>query len=809
MNQIPLRTILIESMNENSENFANFQNYLQEMVNNDYQNLVQQLLIEVKDANAPYNIIFLSLVLMDHCIQASRIPINTEVPYLQSKLPLELILQLFDVAFEYLLHPETAVRNEAVKLFSHLAVTQLFRLSELQIDFRIVGMLNDAKEYETLYATTQCIWSLMSQYNFNDQQKEIIVQNLFRILSIQDENITLLQSSIRMLGNFSYLVKQLFNDDAKFFAFVTNILDFSQHQELSEVVYQFMDDAISQNPEILPCFIDRLLLNSISDLTTPSPRNVLIALIVMWDSIFRKDPPIVNESVKALVEPLILTMQTVSFSEVLDYTEWEPYTAAFNCLQCFGYNLPDVVVPILLNYTKRASDSENSLDREGSLKCLHISFQVSPSEKIQAIIPSALQLLALRLSDAAPRVRSQAVLTLNTIIKRSNSCEFFQPFFPSLFKLTSDVEPTAKAAFKSIKLISQFNDFQNFPDFFQLLINLIPTLPPSLLQNGIECFTLTSNSQVTDETSLIAFRFLFELLGQMVTEITNNHQKGVINTSLYIFETLCITLSSVIVHCTNAISPYVQDLSKMMYVCFESFLDSNSLLVIAHISVPLPDFVQTQLPVFIPLVFRALQMHQEPTILIPAVKLVPLLIDKLDLSNFLEVLINTMFETLQKGETVSSKVETLKSFYQILCDHPLLLSPFIDKLHSSLLFIILNLNVAFQNYFEVTERIVKIVSKIQLQLLRILSNQDKKHIFKACVMLIVAVEKIPPLIKYCCNDLLELIRCLYLMMPREMNVAVVKVPSIMQIIRIGLKQIEKTDSEIDEWLSILSNSNES
>ena len=145
MDQIPLRTILIESMDENSQNFSECQIYLQEKVVNSYEDFIQQLLIELQDTEAPYNVIFLSVVLLDHCVQSSLIPVDAENKYLQTKLPLELVMKLFDIVFVYLLHPEISVRNTAVRLFSFLAMTQITQLSEIGIDNRIIEMLANAE----------------------------------------------------------------------------------------------------------------------------------------------------------------------------------------------------------------------------------------------------------------------------------------------------------------------------------------------------------------------------------------------------------------------------------------------------------------------------------------------------------------------------------------------------------------------------------------------------------------------------------------------------------------------------------------
>ena len=167
-----------------------------------------------------------------------------------------------------------------------------------------------------------------------------------------------------------------------------------------------------------------------------------------------------------------------------------------------------------------------------------------------------------------------------------------------------------------------------------------------------------------------------------------------------------------------------------------------------------------------------------------------------------------MFNSLHEGESASTKVEVLESFYLILSNHSLLFAPFIQNLHLSILFIITNLEAAYQKYSDSTQRVVKVISKIQLKLLSILSKQDIKHIFNSCVMLITAVSKIPPLTNLNSVDMCEMIYFITTTLGEEAKIKLLKVPAVTQILRVGLKQIEKSDEEIDEWLSILSDPKE-
>lgn len=809
MDQIPLRTILTESINENSQNFNNYQIYIQEMVENNYENFIEQLIIELKDTEAPYNVLFLSIVLIDHCVRSSLIPADIENKSVQTKLPLKLIMDLFDIVFIYLLHPEVPVRNTSVRLFSTLAMTQITRLSEIGIDNRIIEMLSNAENYEALWSATQCIWSIIIfQYKFNEEQHEIIIQNLFRILSIQNKDITLLQSPIRMLGRFSYLINHFFHDDSKFLDFVMQILKFSEHSELSEAVYQFMDDTINQFPDILPFVVETLLANSLNDLTNSKSRDVLIALIVMWGSIFSIESTVNSEGFQPLIGPLISIMQTVSTREVIDYTEWEPYTAAFNCLQCFGYHYPEIVIPILLEYTTKSSESENSNDREGALKCLHIVFRISPMEKLTNVIPTALELLMEFLDDSEARVRYESVCTLTTIIKRLNDVQSLQLFIPQLLKLLSDTEPTVKVSFKAIKLISQFPDFEDFSELYQALTESLSSISSSLIQSAVECFTLTPNSKISADDALTSFHLLLNMITEIADEVSNGQQSSSNENLINTIDTICLTLSTIAFHCDEQVSSSASDFLTLMLTLFNDFNVPYSLVAASSISIPLPNFVKDQLQVFVPHLIKALQMFNQPTILVPSVGIIPFLLKNVDLDTFFDPLIEALFDTLKRGESSNTKAATLESFFKILCIKPLLFAPFVQELHDSIDFIICNLDTVYQSYLEDSQIVVHEICKIQLKLLSILSEADVKFIFKLCIKLIIAVSKNQSILKLNSKDIYQLICGLFTAMKEETKLLIQKVPKMEIIVRDILKQIEKSDKEIDEWLSILVNSNE-
>ena len=797
MQDVPLRSILVDSLDEKSPNFISSQNFLQDFMRSDPQHLTRRLILEVTQPEVPYNVVFLSLVLMDHCVNQSLIPITCTNRYVQSNFPTDLILRLFDVTFSYFLHQEDAVRNTAIHLFSVLSMTQLEHLAEHGIDRRLIEMLNNAQSYEALWSATQCIWSLMLHYKFSEEQNQIIIQNLFRILSLKNGNFKLIESCVRMLGNFIYLIERLLNDDQKFLDFINQIMKLMSHPELEEVVYQFMDETISQFPELLPHVCPDLLKNSIAALCKPATRNVLLAVCVMWESIIGKSnaslQSLIDQIVQPLILPMVLTMQSVSINYVIDYQEWEPYTAAYSCLQCFVFNSPDVSIPMFLEYAQKAASSQNPFDREGALKCIKLSIQASSLNKKQEILQPTFELLTTELKDPDSRVRNASVSCLLELLKNVKSWQPLAKIIPELFDLIKDVEPTAKLSLKALKEIAKLPDFDCFRDLFTALIEIIPTLSPQLIQSAIECFILKPKSKIDTDTTFMAFEYLYKLIIITLNETRNST----------ILDALCYVISSIIMKCDRRIEPLAQDLCKMMYSSFNELSVSNALTVVANLSYPLPDFVTQQLFTFVPLILNSLKSYNDPTTMVPAIKVVPLLVDRIELGDFFEVLMNSMYVALSSGETALTKTEVLKAFFSILCTQPVKFRPFILRLQYSIYYIISNLEIAYQQYSDLTANIVEIICKIESKLFVILSRQDQKHIFDLCVLMLNTIAKMPPLLRLNNGDLFDIILIMYKVFGEETNKQIQQVPAIEQIIRSGLKLLNKSDTEIENYISWL------
>ena len=582
-------------------------------------------------------------------------------------------------------------------------------------------------------------------------------------------------------------------------------MSFLSCNQLKEAVYQFLDSAIIYTPALLNVILEPLLEYSVNDLRTVSQRNVLIKIIVLWESLVTKDlfsldSDFVAKIIPQLLPPLINVMQSVNTSQVLDYTEWEPYTAAYSCIQCIAKSHPNAVLPLLAEYTMAACQSENWFDREGAIKSLRITFQVADKESLGQIASKSLELILQHILDPAPRVRAAVVDCLIVAISRLNTTwKLFSPFMQPLLQIgITDCEPTEKQAFEAIRLIAKFDDFDQYGQLFESIVTAINLIPPTVTPSAIDCLSLPAHAENVDKAIIFScFQFLTNLLAHVLKESRN----------YAILDMVCKVLSTVIVNSDSRIAPYAERLCSCMYTCFKDLSISNALTVVASLCVPAQEFIQKQVPVFMPLVMEAQCRYCDPGILIPAIRLVPLVVNRLDLGDFFfQRLMDNMFTSLKMGETAPAKSEILHVFCILLTKKTEMFRPFITKLFCAMLYLVTYLENVYRIYLEYTAQLVSNICQLCVAMFQVVSRDDQLHVFNLCIQMINTIVKMPKLLYQINEELVDVILCLLQNFRDETLQQIQQIPSITEILRSGLKLVQRSDAEIEQLMSVLMNS---
>lgn len=795
---------LLTAQDSDHADFKEAQQTLQKYGDEDPVSLVTDLLQVLGDKDAPKEALFLSLVLIRHCFNKSIIPLSKDHKELESVLPSELTLQLVDVCFSFFVHPYPPVRNTAVTLFSSVASTQTSTLAERGIVQRLIGMLTASESVESVLSATECISFLMIYHKYTDEEQRQIIESLFRIISVQNGDVALAMGCIRLLGTFSYLLPRLFAERQQFLDFIGHIMSFLSVPDLKKSVYEFLDDVVRVDPSLLFVIIEKVLVATVEDLSQirssdGDQRGLLLGIIMLWETVATVDlistspelSALVVVAVRELILPFIQTMRAVPTSKVLDYIEWEPYTAAQSCVSAFAWSMPSLVVPILLEYIQNTWNSRDPLDREAALKCLKIVYISTIDQTHRADEPS-LQFLYRSLTDEVPRVRAAAVDCLLMLVKKMpETCATFQPFTQPLVGLTRDEVPIARIAFNVLKLISRFDDFSMFGEFFEMVSEVIPSLSMLVLPDAIDCFAITANASISADTALSGFHFLFELLKQVMTQA---RVYAIINA-------VCIAMAKILIKVDERILSVAPQLFQAMCTCYNECNVGDALSVIAALSIPVPQFVQGSLDVFIPMVVSAQQRYEDPAVLRAGVRLVPYLMLYVRLGNYTQELLDNMIRAFWQGAGAPAKAEILHTFLTLMQRSSEIAQIAMPYVFCSVQYVVNNLEEAARHYGECIGLLVTPVCKILELMIVIGQPSDKQDLFDLSIMLVNSIVKIPPALTEVTPELVNLILCLLQHFRTETCRQIQQIPSIPAIMTAGLRAARKSEEEISQILA--------
>lgn len=801
MSQDSLRAIILGSINPNDPEFINYQRYLDEFRQQNPQKLVEDLIIVTKDSEIPYQILFISLVLIKHCFNDSRSPINKENLILQSWFPIELILQLFDISFAYFNHPETSIRNVSIELFSNIAITQQSNISVLGIDQRLLEMIDESHNIHQRLSSIQCIFNLFLFHNFSEEQVKFIMDNLFSLFFDQNSDLFSIKLIIQLIGENSTLIFQLINDPSQILHLVNKIIEYIQIPKLASTVYRFIESSISNIPDVLPLIIQPLIEKSIIDLQTASSE-IILSLIWMYTNLIISYSSSIVEYLSPLIIPLIKTMENVNTSEIIEEDGYEPYSAAYSCLHTFCYYCNDLVFPVLLEYAIRFNQSTNRDEREGSVKCLSLTFISTPIEKLEDNVLPSLQLLSNVITDPEPRIRYETIKALAIILNRIDQFIPFYSFLPILFQLAKDEEAISKVSIHFLALLSQQSDFNIFDEFYHALFEIIPSLPLNLLTYSIDSLKLNPQMKIPASNANQILEFLIRILAQFLSQYQGDQSNCSIFWTRKLLHSLYISIASVNPHCDEGIIQLGQTLYELISASIQNYFLPSSLLCIATLSYPIPKFVESQLATFIPLVIQAIQTYDDPSILVPAVRIAPILIEKLDLGDFYLQLIFNVLEALRSGQSSESKIASLDTLSQIISLSGNKILQFINMIHNNIGFLISHLDVCFAKYQEDTFPIISLIIKIEKSVFYILPVQQKKIIFELCFSMILMISKMLNVLESALQSIFDLILFLHQNFATELSTNIQKYPEIGELLRSSLKCIELSEEEIVGLLSM-------
>ena len=339
------------------------------------------------------------------------------------------------------------------------------------------------------------------------------------------------------------------------------------------------------------------------------------------------------------------------------------------------------------------------------------------------------------------------------------------------------------------------NDFNQFQSFFEYLTNSIQTASFNLLPDIIHCFNFASNSQLDKDFVFIVFQYLFEFLSTFLNN--SNENKEFKNED--IIESLCLVLSSIIENLDERISPFSLQIMEMMIKVYNNYSFSTSLIVIANLSVPNPQFISEQLSNIIPIIIDAQKHYSEPRILIPSVELIPKLMEHVNITPYFQIIIDNLFQTLELSrDKLQSKTVIIDALTKIMKSFPDLFKNYIPLLYSCLVYITKNLEIVYKIYYEVTNELVLSVCNCILNLLDFCNQKEIEYLFKLFFKLINKCVKFNGILDSSTDILFQILNKLLKLCPQEASREIVQNPNLRETFKQALLRSGVKIEEIDQ-----------
>ena len=788
--------LLVTAQDDRDEAFQASQQVLAQMERDDPVKFINDLLGVLNPPNDQRPAVFLALVLLQHAFQGQIIEYSPEHSFLESRLGPETDARILDTTLSFFVNPYTPIRNMAVSLFCSVASTQTKR-PDLRLKERLLQPLEHFQSVEAVLSSVEAIHSLWFFYrsDYTEEEQLFVIKALFNILVRNDVSKDLVHGCLKLLQNLVGLLTQLFVDQQLFEWFVNGIRRFLGDQSMRTCLYDLLAAIAGSEPRMLFPLIEVIVETSVSDLGNASSREIQLSCIWFWEAVISiRVPGDVREvflrAARHVLASLLSVMTNVSTSDVLDYLELEPYAEAENCVALLNMYDSENVSPCLCQFVAEQNAHQDPRVREVALKVVRI-LEMQGLEKIPIAVEVLLGLVSARMGDEAPRVRNAAVLCLHSLVKKMpRDCVIdLKQFIPLLTELTRDVDPTSRAALRVLRLITQMKGFSEYPEFFQKIISLLPSWSPSVMEAGILCFAVSQTSTIDLDTALEACKFLLTFFKQFTLE----------QRYYRLLNAICVAMSCLIPKTDNRILEIAPELYEAMVICFQKLGIGCAMTVIAALTTPVPEFVQELLPQFIPLVLDGQQHFHDPEILVSSVLFVPRIFT-LNISQWEDVLINSLATALTRGASAGAKTEILKVFFVLMrSGKPKTVKKLASLVFPIIDFIVQNIEEASRQYGDQMGDLIAVIVEILEEML--MSGQAP--VFRVSIALIQSAITSESVRRCCIVPLVHLMTFLTDRFPEESRTHLAEIPNLLENTALALHDENYSDEKISEILGAI------
>jgi phosphoribosylcarboxyaminoimidazole (NCAIR) mutase len=437
---------------------------------------------------------------------------------------------------------------------------------------------------------------------------------------------------------------------------------------------------------------------------------------------------------------------------------------AGKCLAALCASEPEIVIPLLGEFVEGNHQAEDPHLRETSLRCLRAVFGAK-RERTEGLFVDAVALIAGRLGDEYPAVRFAAVHCLLMMLRQyRDAYAVVAGIVPPLLELARDAPRTAIVALAVVDSISKMADFAEFPSLFQLLFDLIPSLPGPIAANAFACFVVDQGKEIEPDVALAGIAFLIHSVDTAAARDLDTTELAAI----------CVAFPGLIPKAGPGIAECAATIFEILIRCATEFAIGVAIEAAAALSISAPELAKSAMPGIMEVIMAGAGRVDDLSVVVGALHAIPVLCRHFDLAPFHEQILETLGSCLQHVTGAPAKSEVLCTFAALVAAESLPQELVLRTLAPCLADLVRRMNHWGEVYQADSHLLLFAMAGVLIQLLAKTSGAQRSDLFSFSLRFIRRVHQSPVVSQYlkgALGNLISIMLRLTGIEPRELIVA--------------------------------------
>ncbi|EAY20635.1 hypothetical protein TVAG_163310 [Trichomonas vaginalis G3] len=570
--------------------------------------------------------------------------------------PPELITELLNLSYQEFGSDDIKNSSNAAGLYARIALQDLQSTNQFETISALIQALDNPPSHQGLGAVTRVLDEICTYSQLEDEEVTPMLDAIIKL--IKDGDAPYKKSGLETLVVIIQNIDEVLSDQDNTTAILDLLFEIFTIPEYKEDCYDCWQSIATNYYPLLEPYLKDLVPITFADMQSDNTQ-IVMQSIVFWliiaqcESNGEENMNIIATVAEELMPLLFSIVACCPFPEVSDIGENEPWTVATEALQTSIYAAPEEIFSALVALASQHMNSSEYGAREASLIAIGSIIEASSSERNPSeIIPDAVNIIAERLTDEAPRVRYNAVLCLHTfllnILERGDSCAFaalIPQLAPHILTMSETVlgllEEDQELMSTTVLAAVDFVRFPGFPHVeksLQLMYNLAIN---GDVEQSVNAFSALESAITYAPTSVLGSIYddVVKLLGGLLEA----------NEDAELVEKACHLLGKLFFVLAGQIDDYLETCWNLLSAALEQYdsIGKNLLVPIAALA------RGTSVELFAPYIgksveFIILGLQQDNSEAIANGSMaVSLLTDKYDMTPHLPVIIHQLSEALK------------------------------------------------------------------------------------------------------------------------------------------------------------------